>query len=76
MEQLSICVDAPELSIHALQVMEEFWKSRQNNKDIMTLDKVHVWVGTHVHACVHTYMHNGCSNSGGFFLDVAYGHSS
>ena len=48
MEQLSICVDAPELSIHALQVMEEFWKSRQNNKDIMALDKVHVWVGTHV----------------------------
>ena len=63
MKQLSICVDAPELSIHALQVMEEFWKSRQNNKDIMALDKVHVWVGTHVHA----YMHSSCSISGGFF---------
>ena len=69
MEQLSICVDAPELSIHALQVMEEFWKSRQNNKDIMALDKVHVWVGTHVHA----YFHTSCSNSRGSFIDVSNG---
>ena len=53
MEQLSICVDVPELSIHAFQVMEEFWKSRQNNKDIMALDKVHVWV---VHMYIRTYI--------------------
>ena len=64
MEQLSICVDVPELSIHAFQVMEEFWKSRQNNKDIMALDKVHVWV---VHLYIHTYIHNSCSHSRGSY---------
>ena len=53
MEQLSICVDAPELSIHALQMMEEFWKSRQNNKDIMALDKVRTCVGGYTCTCVH-----------------------
>jgi hypothetical protein len=35
-EQLVICADVPELSIHVFQVMEEFWKSRQNDKDLMT----------------------------------------
>ena len=39
-EQLVICADVPELSIHVFQVMEEFWKSRQNDKDLMTTREV------------------------------------